>query len=405
MSIEGGGTATSPKTVTGAENQGSKARGKPGGGADAPAASGFLALLNALESQPGVGDDGTAATDQLEDGSRPAATQMPPTGALLPLSDPSPIVAQNLPADLAMLLAQAGEGGGDKLDAVGEGPRHGGRAALRLVVDQRGGPLATSAALETEKPAHLKHNGNAWLDQTAQSSTVRAPKVAPGGAGFQSGAGASLKESHLVHLSAQVDVAAREPAMSGILVSSGMGESLLRQSDRPMPKLSVLQGPPGGEGIWGQPGSLSGNGAEAPAAPADPSMLSFESQLAETVSYWATQGVQNAELKLDGPGGERVEVRISLKGEDAHIDFRTDQPEIRRILEGAATHLKDILAGEGLVLSGVSVGTSGQEGADAREQRNRQSALQATLITSGVAPAEARLRVAPSIAGTVDIFV
>lgn len=412
MSIEGGAATTSPKTVTGAENQGSKARIKLGGGGDTPAAGGFMALLSALESQAGAGDEGVAATDQIDDGSRQAATQNPPMGVMLPLSDPSMTVAQNPPTDLAMLLAQAGEGGGDKLGVFSEVPHYGGWAGLRLAVDamataQRGAPLAASAALGAEKSGHLKHNVNALLDQTAQSAFGRTPKGAAGGTGSQSGAGVNnLMESRSLHLSSFMDAVAREPAVSGALVSSGMGEGLLRQADRAGAKSSVLQGASGVEGLWGQPASLSGNnGVDAPAAPADPSMLSFESRLAETVSYWATQGVQNAELTLDGPGGETVEVRISLKGEDAHIDFRTDQPEIRRVLEGAAAHLKDILASEGLVLSGVSVGSSGRDGASAQEQRHRPGARQTTLITSGVAPAEARLQIVQSIARAVDIFV
>jgi flagellar hook-length control protein FliK len=123
------------------------------------------------------------------------------------------------------------------------------------------------------------------------------------------------------------------------------------------------------------------------------------------VSYWVTQGVQNAQLKLDGFGGTPVEVSISLKGDEAHIDFRTDQPEIRQILEGAVAQLKDLLTSEGLVLSGVSVGSSGQDGAGAQEQRNRPGTRQATITTPDVAPTESRPRVNPSVGRAVDLFV
>jgi flagellar hook-length control protein FliK len=138
---------------------------------------------------------------------------------------------------------------------------------------------------------------------------------------------------------------------------------------------------------------------------ADPTMLSVESKVADTVSYWVTQGVQNAELKLDGFGGQPVEVSISLKGDEAHIGFRTDQPEIRQMLEGAVAHLKDLLSGEGLVLSGVSVGTSGQDGAGAQEQRNRPGTRQATITSTDVVPTESRQRVNQSVGRAVDLFV
>jgi flagellar hook-length control protein FliK len=138
---------------------------------------------------------------------------------------------------------------------------------------------------------------------------------------------------------------------------------------------------------------------------ADPATLSLESMVADTVSYWVAQGVQNAELKLDGFGGQPVEVSITLKGDEAHIGFRTDQPEIRQILEGAVAHLKDLLTSEGLVLSGVSVGTSGQDGTGAQEQRNRPGTRQATITTTETAPTESRQRANPAVGRAVDLFV
>ena len=108
---------------------------------------------------------------------------------------------------------------------------------------------------------------------------------------------------------------------------------------------------------------------------------------------------------LDGFGDKPVEVNISLKGDEAHIGFRTDQPEIRQILEGAVAHLKDLLTSEGLVLSGVSVGTSGQDGSAAQDQRNRPGTRQATLVTTDTLPAEGLHRVNKSAGRALDLYV
>lgn len=432
MSIEGGGATTHQRTVGGAENHGVRGRAgvKSTGDAD-DNGGGFLALLMSLEPEIGSGVGGAEAPDQIAGVAPQLLAGIDPQAALSPSSDPPAVMVQNLPNELAMLLGQAGLGMGgaggpeqianvappiltvvpsqatqatelpssDPPDAMVQTSPNG----LGMAIDKPGRTIALSDFFIADESGGLGGRVDPMLGQTEQLLPV--PFSKGKGSDSQSRAGPSLVELRSLHLSPQKEVGAREPAISGALLNSGMGESLLRQSDRPIGKSSVLQVALGVEAPWGQPGSLSGHGADASVAPADPSILSFESRLAETVSYWATQGVQNAELTLDGPGGETVEVRISLKGEDAHIDFRTDQPEIRRVLEGATAHLKDILASEGLVLSGVSVGSSRQDGAGAQEQRNRQSARQATLITSEAAPAEARLRVVQSIARAVDIFV
>ena len=190
------------------------------------------------------------------------------------------------------------------------------------------------------------------------------------------------------------------------MAAGGMGDGFVRPADKASTKSSALSSGYGVDGPWGQNTSLLGSRADAPSAVADSSMPSPETAVADTVSYWVTQGVQNAQLKLDGFGGEPVEVNISLKGDEAHIDFRTDQPEIRQILEGAVAHLKELLTSEGLVLSGVSVGASGQEGAGAQqEQRSRPDVRQATIVTVEAAPAAIRQRADLSVGKALDLFV
>ena len=145
----------------------------------------------------------------------------------------------------------------------------------------------------------------------------------------------------------------------------------------------------------------SQSGAAAPiAAP--------EMQVAEQVTYWVSQNVQNAELKLDGLGLSPVEVSISVQGKEAQISFRTDEAATRGVLEGASAHLKDLLQREGMVLTGVSVGTSGSGDSSGAERRARQAARQGVIAPLQVATVpiqDAGRRMGTVTGRSVDLFV
>jgi flagellar hook-length control protein FliK len=95
-----------------------------------------------------------------------------------------------------------------------------------------------------------------------------------------------------------------------------------------------------------------------------------------------------------------------MNGNEAHVAFRTDELQARTMLEGAAAHLKDMLQGEGLVLSRVSVGTSGGGDAGGEERKQRQGPRQSSIIPITVAAADARrMPMAGATGRTLDLFV
>ena len=467
MSIESSGGAASLQAPAGLSSHGKggkpgAAPGAAGGGflalmasfeIDAGAGAATGALTAAVAADQEDASDALLAADAV----------LSPAG-LTPM-DPLMAPAPTLPTDLALLLAQAGVAGINKAGAGGDdspaggtgrlpaaasvaaapppGPAtftatvpeqpaafasraqavpvvpdgqgefgnelgQGAKAEVRLTapavrVDKRDKPLALSDLQGSEQSADLRRTLQASLEQAAQALPARTQKALT--AELQSGASAAVAESRALRQSSLVEAPLGEPALLGALAASGAGDSMVRQAERPAAKLAALSGSYGAEGSWGAHALLAGNRADAPSATLDASTLSLESMVADTVSYWVTQGVQSAELTLDGFGGETVEVRISLKGDEAHIGFRTDQPEIRQILEGATTHLKDLLTSEGLVLSGVSVGGSGQEGAGAQQQRNRPAARQATITATDGLASDSPKRVSPTVGRAVDLFV
>ncbi len=126
--------------------------------------------------------------------------------------------------------------------------------------------------------------------------------------------------------------------------------------------------------------------------------------LAQKMHYWVAGGVQSAELQLDAFGGGAVDVRIAVKGDEAFVEFRSDQAQARKLLLDAMPQLKELLAGEGLMLSGGFVGDSAQDqapGARSGRPAGMRSAsvpVQEVSVPSG-APAH-------KVSGqAVDLFV
>lgn len=159
------------------------------------------------------------------------------------------------------------------------------------------------------------------------------------------------------------------------------------------------------DGVTGAPGWFD-KGISPTYAVVQAQAVVPQAKLAETVSYWVTQGVQQAELTLDGMGGAPVDVQITVDGDQARIDFRTAQPEMRQAIEAAASQLKGLLASEGLQLLGMSVGQSMQGQSFGDTQQPKPQKMRQTLVP-GVAPlasVTARVHNAP-VGQSLDLFV
>ena len=420
MSIECNGAQASHKAVAGAQAQGGKGKAKMGTESDSLAGGGFLSLLSSLGFQSG--DVAADLTDQGGDsqtsanGNDFALTQMLPS---LGHSDALVSSTQSEPIDMAMLLAQAGQLAGDKLNSLGSGALNrsdtatvalgGGVAEARISVTAP----ATTAAEKQEAAASAvlvagkKGGGGRPADAllAAQSGLSHLQLKVPGDSPAVGNVG--IAESRVKRSEVLADMVARESMVSATLFASGFGEGVVRQGEKSSAKSPGLQVGSESAGGWGGQAFQVNSGVDTPSFVVDPSAVSFESMVADTVSYWTTQGIQNAELKLDGFGSQPVEVSISLNGDEAHIGFRTDQPEIRNILEGAVAHLKELLTSEGLVLSGFSIGTSGQGGANSQDRRDQSGTRQAMIaVKEAQQTSERPQRVNLSSVGrALDLFV
>jgi flagellar hook-length control protein FliK len=129
--------------------------------------------------------------------------------------------------------------------------------------------------------------------------------------------------------------------------------------------------------------------------------------IGEKVAYWIANDVQNAEMTLDGMGGDKVEVSIRMQGNEAQVAFRSDELQTREALQHASAHLKDMLLREGLVLSGVSVGTAGagQQNEDRQQNNERPNVKKMTIANVQLPLGPAGRLGAPAGGRAVDLFV
>ena len=160
-------------------------------------------------------------------------------------------------------------------------------------------------------------------------------------------------------------------------------------------------------GISSSAGWLGGAAAASTVPTSDP-VAATPAYIAEQVSYWISTDVQKAELTLDGLGKKPVEVSITMHGNEAHVAFRTDEVQARDALENASAQLKEMLQRDGVVLSGMSVGTSagGDAGTGGSQDRNARQGSRA-VVAMVDQPARIDRAAAPNSAAgrALDLFV
>lgn len=189
--------------------------------------------------------------------------------------------------------------------------------------------------------------------------------------------------------------------------------------------LSALDGTAARPGSVGQlpigadPAAAQAGGAEfqdtlqqAQAADTKPPTESAtQTGMAETDAdiNWGMQGMRHASLRVADGAQEAIDVRLSLSGQQVHVDFRTDSSEARASLQHSANQsLGDMLQRNGIQLGGVSVGAQGQPQGQGSEQRqghagNAQGREQGAPAPVATAPSVPKVRADGS--RPLDLFV
>jgi flagellar hook-length control protein FliK len=127
------------------------------------------------------------------------------------------------------------------------------------------------------------------------------------------------------------------------------------------------------------PAAMTAHGATATAATATPEIRidaavgsrNWGQAVADKVVWMAGQQQSKAELVLNPPQMGRIEVSLTVSGDQAKAVFISANPEVRQALDNAMPQLREVLLGAGINLGQTHVGadsagysSSGDENAD-----------------------------------------
>ena len=378
------------------------------GETDAAALAAFQGLFASAQSDAAATGlvrqaDGTLRPDAMAPGMPGAATP----GALGDMAQNGPLANVGLPQGLVAETAKLDTAADFKDGTVQSTVAGFGRSFSRLQNTQAqraggaggagGAELSTvaSAAGDATQRLSVAQGAAAALAQVANNERPALGGMA-GGATVERGVGApAATEGGFTALA--------DGLFAGVAAARGAESSA---GGRPG------EGPAGG-GAWsdgsGGVSPLEPGNTDSSATFVDPGAAGSEEQVADQVAYWVNQKTQNAELTLNRDG-QPVEVSVSLSGNEAHVTFRSDQAQTRELLDQSMAQLRDLLRSEGLVLSGMSVGTSARDGAgaqggDAGQPRGRDGARQAQVLSSAPVGTASLARDGSGPDRTVDIFV
>lgn len=172
----------------------------------------------------------------------------------------------------------------------------------------------------------------------------------------------------------------------------------------------------GGEGAWGAHALLTDRHAETSAPTAttevgDAGQAASAQDLSEQIGYWIGNEIQSAHVRIDQDAQDPVQISVSLQGDEAHVRFQVESPEIRRVLESTTTDLRDLLRSQGLELAGVSIDAAGTPASDsgARDADSGNPREGQRDNADNAATAPSRPRTAPRLPGNgshrLDVFV
>ena len=404
MSINAGTTTphSTQQTTAGTLAGKTSAKSSTPAGTDGSGLSAFLSLLNSQE--PAV------------DMALPGAIQVE-TDELSVEGDSTTALATSAQDDLAFFLIQGGHWQPDVPEIPSkEDPADseasifiGGLAsgASQRPMSDDVGRSAAADAVQALSPGKVKTHGKPGVDSRQLEALNAAALIVDSTSSLQGRANSSFDSSmdttalRMTSLIAGKGFLAQSdgaipPAISALTESKSTDRSPARDAFKNF-----------GAGLdngWGMGGSLAGAGALTYSTSAETSLITPEA-VAEQVTYWVNQELQNAELTLDGAGHEPIEVSISLQGNEAHVAFRSDQASTREMLEGAMSHLKDMLANHGLSLSGVSVGSSGTGDQNPKEHKNAHDGRKTTVRVSSQEGSVTASRTSTHGARVIDLFV
>jgi flagellar hook-length control protein FliK len=104
----------------------------------------------------------------------------------------------------------------------------------------------------------------------------------------------------------------------------------------------------------------------------------FSPVMKQQLITMVSNGIQQAEIRLDPPELGHLTVKIQIHGDQTQVQFNVAQSQTRDIVEQAMPRLRDMLAQEGLQLTDSQV-SQGGEGSDQQGQSAHQGGAESQL--------------------------
>jgi flagellar hook-length control protein FliK len=369
-----------------------QADSKAGASDAAPQVPDYKATVSEESSLKTLGDSMLSATD-------PAAVAAS-TAAAMALFGADPAATSDVPMDTAALLAQS---------AVWNGGTVGGEQTLPSNAQASAVGGVTTAPRPAPTPLAAPPQGMVSPEAAGEQLADGLKKAAKGGVDASSKSLAAAEPSAKVAVAPDSKATAinqrtadlQTAPLATAIATASLAQTFQREDqprERSVFRSAANEGTAAPQAVSSASPTLTVSNAPEVIAPT-------EALVAEKVSYWISNNVQNAEMKLDGIGERPVEVSIRMQGNEAHVSFRTDELQTRAALENAGVHLKDLLQREGLVLSGVSVGTAGTGDSGAQDRKSRQGARQATVAALQPVRADSHAMSGRVTSTGLDLFV
>ena len=375
-------------------------------GAKDPAASSASDATDASDASPAAKTPAGASQASSADTNADAAGAASPVDAstalagngLLPLTGltplSSPVSAASEPASAAGAVAASASRGAahtallsDASETAAAAPSSAVTTALTSAVE------ASADAATAAAPAALDKRAHSFAATPRASADTSSPETAVASPGVQTSAAGAVTdlEQRLHALSSLAGGEAGSGSKSVTAVGTGSGIGATHQSG-PSWSLSSLSTAP-----TANPSASLTAGASGTVS---------EQQVAAQVTMWASQNIKSAELKLDAHGKDPVEVSISMTGNQAQVHFRSDVAQTRELLTRSAAALDSSMQREGLVLTGMTVGTSaqGRDNAGASGE-NASSGGKSVLRAVATVDAVSTVSASRTPQGALDLFV
>jgi flagellar hook-length control protein FliK len=153
-----------------------------------------------------------------------------------------------------------------------------------------------------------------------------------------------------------------------------------------------------------EPHGVQGHAGSDPAGTASAAAPTPEPGNPDAVKYWISPDVKNAQLQVGGLGEQPLDVRISMRGNEAQVAFLTSEAQTRDALQDASAQLQDMFQREGVLLGGVSVGGAPTQGfgAGAGAQQSQRDGKRPPGGVAGLS-SNARSNAIDNTAGAVRI--